>query len=500
MRKKAKLQVIILLLFCLLAFSLCGCKAVSNGSTDPNKQTSSLAAQQPTEHLIDVPFHYQDKDYYCGPACLEMVFDYYGQDINQSEIADVARTVGEPYSVTYAEDMLRAAYFSNLSTSKGNELPERITGYSERDSGLFAFEAYDLSLAQLRSYVDQGKPLIVLTWYSFSHVSTHYRVVVGYNETHVFVHDPWNKQEWGGLYGGPYVAFSNSAFLDLWSYYSDWALCILPWSANVSSPVFVRSNVPFQVSFTVASPTPVPSYFTDYTASSCNATVTLPESMSLVRGEEQKKALDINSLPPGTSSTVSWDLTANVTGPQLVRLDVEGLVFGSMEEEPNSSAYTYTDRIGTSVNLTLDIREDNDPPVLESAYRTPEAEVQPLQEVHVSVNATDLESGISNVTLYYSLNNGSTWNPLTMDYNLTSGLYATTIPGQPEGTYMEYKMTAYDNAGNLATMPTTLYFNYNVIPEYSDIVLAILLLFTPLTILAMSRRSRTLKRQGKTDT
>jgi hypothetical protein len=140
----------------------------------------------------------QEKDYYCGPACLEMVFDYYGQDINQSEIAEVARAIGEPYLTTNRRELLRAAYFSNLSTSKGNELPGRITGYSERVSGFAAFEADDWNLTQLKSYVDQGRPLIILTWYSISHVSTHYRVAVGYNQTHVFVHDPWNKPEWGG--------------------------------------------------------------------------------------------------------------------------------------------------------------------------------------------------------------------------------------------------------------------------------------------------------------
>lgn len=465
---KVRLQVTILFLIWLLAFAGQGCKTFGSGSNALSAQTSSLTAQQSTEHQIDVPFHYQDKDYYCGPACLEMVFDYYEQDINQSEIADAARTLGEPYLTTYQDDMLRAAYFSNLSTSKGNELAERISGYAERDSGFFAFEATDWSMTQLKSYIDQGKPLIVLMWYSYLHASTHYRVVVGYNDTHVFVHDPWNKQEWGGVYGGPYVAFRNSDFLNLWSFSAEWALCISPWSANVSSPAFVRSGMPFQLSFTVGSPTPVPRSSTNYTASSCNATITLPEGIDLVQGEERKKALDVNTLPPGTSSRASWELTTNIIGQQSVRLDIEGLISGSIEAEPNSSAYSYTDRIETSVNLTLDIREDNNPPVIEIPYRAPETEVQLSQEVHVSVNASDLESGIRNVTLYYSLNNGSTWSPLTMDYNLTSGLYATTIPGQPGGSYVEYKIEAYDNVGNVAfkegTQPD---FAYQVASETS---------------------------------
>ncbi len=73
-----------------------------------------------SEHYIEVPFYYQVKKYYCGPAALQMVFDFYGENISQYEIADVARTV--PY-VTYTDEMRRAAHFSNMSTSMGSEMP-----------------------------------------------------------------------------------------------------------------------------------------------------------------------------------------------------------------------------------------------------------------------------------------------------------------------------------------------------------------------------------------
>jgi len=167
-------------------------------------------------HYIAVPFHYQDIDYYCGPACLEMVFDYYGEDINQPEIADVARTIGEPIYSTFTDELRRAAHFSNISTSKGAEIPdENITGYTLRKLGYAAFENHAMTLTQLKSYIDEDKPLILLMYYSSFHVSTHYRVVTGYNETHIFVHDPWNNITWGGRYGGPNIAFNYSAFLDL---------------------------------------------------------------------------------------------------------------------------------------------------------------------------------------------------------------------------------------------------------------------------------------------
>ncbi len=56
---------------------------------------------------ISVPYHRQITNYYCGPASLEMVFDFYGPDIPQIEIADVART-SYMYGGTFTDDMRRA--------------------------------------------------------------------------------------------------------------------------------------------------------------------------------------------------------------------------------------------------------------------------------------------------------------------------------------------------------------------------------------------------------
>ncbi len=502
MRRKSRSQVALLFLVGLTVFSVYGLKTVNSSPFMMENQSSSLATQAAADHHIDVPFHYQDKDYYCGPACLEMVFDYYGQDINQSEIADVARTIGGSYSTTYPDDLLRAAYFSNISTSKGTELPERVTGYSERDSGFAAFEAYDWSLTQLKSYIDQDKPLIVLTWYSISHVSTHYRVVVGYNETHIFLHDPWNKPEWGGTYGGPDIAISDFEFQSLWefSYLSNWALCVSPWNVNVSSPTFFRSGTPFQVDFTVTYPKPALDTFPNDAASSCNATIKLPENLGLAQGEQQKKTLNASTLVPGANDTVSWMLTANAIGQYAIGLGIEELISGSMGSNVNASypAYSYTDRIGASVNLTLDLREDNNPPMIEVPSRTPEPDVQPSQEVHISVNVTDLESGLQNVTLYYNLNNDSTWNLLPLGYNLTSHLYETTIPGQPGGTLVKFKIAAYDNVGNVAFKDgTEPDFAYQVTSEtgFDLMVLAIVASVAFFTLLGVFLIKRFFKRQ-----
>ena len=427
-------------------------------------------------HLITVPFHYQDIDYYCGPACLEMVFDYYGEDINQFEIADVARTIGAPFWSTYTDELRRAAHFSNISTSMGAEIPdENISGYTLRKLGYAAFENYDMDLTHLKSYIDQDKPLILLMWYSEYHHSGHYRVVTGYNETHIFLHDPWNKPLWSGRYGCAYIAFNYTAFLDLWYYSGYWALYTSPWAINVSAPTYVKPETPFQIKATIAYPPPLPNAPDNYLASSCNATITLPANLTLAQGETPKKTLGTGFLDAGANSTVSWMLVANSSGTYTITIEAEGLVSGSVWPHYEYPAYDYNDRIGAIVNVSTEFKEDNNKPLIGIPSRVPEGLVQPNEKVKVSVNITDDESGVKNATLYYDLNNSLTWIPKSMDHNLTSRLYNATIPGQPQGTYVRFKIVAYDNVGNNETREgTEPYWAYQVVLEFLSITMLLL--------------------------
>jgi len=441
-------------------------------------------------HFINVPFHYQEIDYYCGPACLEMVFDYYGEDISQFEIADVARTIGEPEYSTYTDELRRAAHFSNISTSMGDEMPENITGYTLRKLGYAAFEAHDMDLTQLKNFVDQDRPLILLMWYREGSPYGHYRVVTGYNETHVFLHDPWNNITWGGMYGGPNIALNNTAFLDLWAYSGNWALYTSPWNINVSVATYIKPEAPFQINFTVAYPAPLLNALLNYSASMCNATITLPENVSLLEGEIQKKTLGTGVLEAGANATVSWMLTAKSAGTYAISLEVEGLISGSVWSHYVYPAYDYNDRIGATINFTIEFKEDSSIPIIDIPSRVPEGDVQPLQDVEVSVNVTDLETGVKNVTLFYTVNNGTTWENRTMNYNQSTSLYEATIPGQPAETTVKFKIVAYDNVENNATRDAPeQYCTFQVIPEFlSSIILPLFMILTMLVILYAKKR------------
>lgn len=301
---------------------------------------------------ISVPHHYQTKSYYCGPASLEMVFDFYSPDIPQLEIADVART-SYVYAGTFTDDMRRAAHFSNLSTSVGVEMPGSVTGYSARKLGYASFEHWGFSLEELKSLIDAGYPIIVLTWFTKAKIYGHYRVVVGYNETHVTLHDPWF---------GPMRNMTTSEFLDFWEYSYYWGLFVSPWSISISAPENVRERDTFTVTATMTYPCPIPFPTFNYPASSTNATTILPVGISLVPGETTKKVVDTGSMVAGNVATVSWLVKADSLGAYTIEVEVEGKITGSVSQHGPYPSYSYEDRIGGFANSSIEVTSAITPP------------------------------------------------------------------------------------------------------------------------------------------
>jgi hypothetical protein len=297
-----------------------------------------LVAEQ---HYINVPFYYQVKTYYCGPAALQMVFDFYGENVSQFEIADVARTV--PY-VTYTDELRRAAHFSDLSTSMGSEMPENITGYTTRKLGYAAFEMGGMTLDDLKSLIDQDYPIILLMRWVPGETYGHYRVAVGYNETHVFLHDPWNNIEWGGDYGGPNLAMNYTFFADMWTYMGNWSLFVSPWKADIKVPDIVYVGKPFTVDASISYVRPRPFSAYDYTASPCKASIILPDGLILVEGEE---GVDLGDFAAASIANVSWTVKATRSENFSIWVEAKGIIRGSVGEKPDGGpSYNYTDIIG----------------------------------------------------------------------------------------------------------------------------------------------------------
>jgi parallel beta-helix repeat protein len=132
---------------------------------------------------------------------------------------------------------------------------------------------------------------------------------------------------------------------------------------------------------------------------------------------------------------------------------------------------------------------DKFPPAIESVVRTPQGDIQPNQEVTISAKVTDADSGVKKVVLLYTLDGGASWINLAMNFNITSGFWEAIIPEQPAGTQIQYKVVAYDNAGNYAATPvTTLQIppNQNPQPPTPPLTLIITILIIIAAILAIS--------------
>jgi hypothetical protein len=132
---------------------------------------------------------------------------------------------------------------------------------------------------------------------------------------------------------------------------------------------------------------------------------------------------------------------------------------------------------------------DNVPPQISNPGQVPPTNIQPNQNVTVTVMVTDQGSEIYNVTLWYSIDNGTNWMFKEMT-EITSGTYQSTIPGYEECTWVRYKISAFDNNGNQATKDNNgNYYIYHVIPEYQTlIILPVLIIATLLAFMARKTR------------
>ena len=375
---------------------------------------------------VSVPFHYQSNNYYCGPVALEMVFDYYGEDIPQSEIADVARTY--PY-VTFRDELRRASHFSDLSTSLGDEMPDNITGYSARKIGYAAFEYWGLTMDDLKALINKGEPLIVLMWWTPSKIYGHYRVVVGYNVTHIIMHDPWNKDLWGGTYGGANTSMTYSTFLDLWEYIGNWGLWVHPWDVELQMPSTVSEGDDFEVTANITYPCSTPFDIADCPASSCKATIKLQEGLELDLGETTQHSL--GNITAGNSVQTSWLIHSCATGFYNISVTVTGIVEGSVGAHGTYPSYSYEDKIGMHGCM-----------VHFSVLDTTPLTISILSPENVTYATTD-------IPLNFTVDESVLWMAYSLDNEANVTIIGNmTLSGLSEGSH-GLVIYANDTAGNM---------------------------------------------------
>ncbi|MFX1475499.1 MAG: C39 family peptidase [Promethearchaeota archaeon] len=309
--------------------------------TERNYRTQSL----PSSHHISVPYYEQQTSYWCGPASLQMLFDYYGPNIRQ---IDIARVAGTQSWGTNHLDLVRASYFSCLST---DVTTEQLHGYAERSFGYPTYThqwAGSLSAigASVKNLLCQDIPLLVATWYSSSHSAGHYRVITGYNDTTntFLIHDPWYTPP----YQGPDLPINQGLFLsDLWTLSGYWGMIIQPWNLTVSvNPTPVTAGGSTTISAVVTAPCPEPFTLDEFPVSHANATLQLPPGFTFTEG----LSCSPFNFTEGVAS-VTWVVRNPLTltsSSVAVNVTVCGMVssYGAVN-------HVYTDIVGTEASLNV---------------------------------------------------------------------------------------------------------------------------------------------------
>ena len=110
---------------------------------------------------------------------------------------------------------------------------------------------------------------------------------------------------------------------------------------------------------------------------------------------------------------------------------------------------------------TLVLKDPYPPEIsaIEQYPKTPTSE--DLTSIRANVTEASKGSGISKVSLIYSLSEGRTWNSVVMS-DFERDLYEASIPAQKTGSKVVYYVEAYDNAGNRRK---SAQMSYQVLPS-----------------------------------
>jgi hypothetical protein len=328
---------------------------------------AAARAAIPRAHMIaGVPWHEQLNGLSCGAASLEIVFDYWGCDVDQKEIMNVARTSSMG---TWTPDIVRAGHFSYLSDAQGSFFPAvgPWGGYEERHLGYAAFShtSSEFWLDELKTLVANDIPVIVLMKYYPWGGGGHYRVVIGYDDDQqlIYFSDPWGRDlnhltDWTGI-----ISWSYSDFQMGWDYAEYgvpepyFGAVAMPWSIGVSVKGEATAGSIIDVSVSVEYPCPEPFDETQYPAQNTALQIALPEGMTLVRGSS---TVSIGTLPAASTAQISWRLLCgeDATGKEL-SITVSGVISGWVPEAHWNGqtvyypAYSYVDAIGGEITVTL---------------------------------------------------------------------------------------------------------------------------------------------------
>jgi hypothetical protein len=316
----------------------------------------------PDAYLIkEVPQYKQLNGLSCGPAALETMFDYRGEDIDQKSIADVARSSSDG---TWTWDMVRTGHFSHLSKANGSFFPHAapVTGFTQRPLGYasFSYSSETFWWTDLKGLIAADIPVLLLMKYAPNDDGGHYRVIVGYNETknETYFIDPWARDQKRLTNPDRTVTWTKDDFMNAWNYseygtpHPFWGAIMMPWSINLETSERTDDgsmNVTAQITY----PCPEPFDCLAYPASNTSAGILLTSGIL----DSPEKIIGIGTLAAGKSVNVSWKV--HVSAGSTIAVSAGGVVSGSVPRvywrgnQVSYPDYNYTDEIGGNTNISI---------------------------------------------------------------------------------------------------------------------------------------------------
>jgi hypothetical protein len=326
---------------------------------------SGVASALPNAHNItNVTQHKQMNALMCGDAALETIFDFWGADINQKSIADVARTSSNG---TYTWDMVRTGHFSHLSAMNGSYFPHdaQTAGFPERPLGYasFSYSNDTFWLPGLEALVAADIPVVLLMKYDLTGDAGHYRVIVGYDETKVYFMDPWVRDQKRVTNPDGTVTWNKVEFQNAWNYseygtpHPFWGAVMMPWSVNLTTSGNTTAGSTVNVTANITYLCPQPFDCSAYPASSAIAKIILPSYMHVNDGYS---TIGIGNLAAGSNITVSWNVTADADASgSVITVSAGGQISGAVPQvfwrgvQVSYPDYSYTDEIGGEAKVRL---------------------------------------------------------------------------------------------------------------------------------------------------
>jgi parallel beta-helix repeat protein len=155
------------------------------------------------------------------------------------------------------------------------------------------------------------------------------------------------------------------------------------------------------------------------------------------------------------------------------------------------------DTFGNMGSATVYFTVDTTQPDITNVAQDPPTNILPDTVVKINATVTDATSGIKQVTLNYTTEDG-TWITVEMT-NLEGEIWNATIPAFPYGTNVTYMIIAEDIAGNTITTEQIYGYKYEypVVPEFPSTTILLAFTMTTLLLAIVLRKKRTLLTRNK---